>query len=106
MLQEGIPIPTHNPSPSPILLVKKKDGSWQFCVNYRALNVVTVKDKFPIPNVDELLYELRSTKVSTKIDLRTGAQTLTKQLSEHVMGITTSSSCLLGLLILYTPSSQ
>jgi len=50
MLQEGITIPTHNPySSSPILLVKKKDRSWQFCVNYRALNVVTVKDKFPIP---------------------------------------------------------
>lgn len=55
-----------------MILVKKKHSTWRLCVDYRALNDATVKYHFPILIVDELLDELHSTSVYTKLDLRSG----------------------------------
>lgn len=72
MLARGVIQPSHSPYASPVILVKKKDGGWRMCVDYRYLNALTVKNKYPLPIVEELLDELAGAKYFTKLDLRSG----------------------------------
>lgn len=72
MLKSGIIKPSVSPYASPVLLVKKKDGTWRFCIDYRHLNAITVKNKHPMPIVEELFDELTRACWFTKLDFRLG----------------------------------
>jgi hypothetical protein len=72
LLQIGHIRPSSNPFSSLVVLVKKKDGSMRMCIDYRALNKKTIKNRYPILRIDELMDELRGEKYFTKIDLHSG----------------------------------
>ena len=72
LLEQGFIRRSNSPWGAPVLFQKKKDGTLRLCIDYRGLNHVTAKNKYPIPRIDELLDRLHGSKVFTKIDLRSG----------------------------------
>ena len=69
-LKKGFIVPSESPAGAPILFVKKKDGSLRLCVDYRGLNKITIKNRYPLPLISELLDRLSTGRIFTKIDLR------------------------------------
>ena len=72
LLEKGIIRPSNSPWSSPIVPIRKPDGSLRLCIDYRNLNKITTPDPFPIPRIDDLIDELNSAKYMTKIDLNKG----------------------------------
>jgi hypothetical protein len=72
LLKAGFIQPSKSPYGAPVLFVKKKDGTMRMCIDYRALNAITVKNKYPLPRIDELFDRLQGAKYFSKIDLRSG----------------------------------
>ncbi|UYV61067.1 K02A2.6-like, partial [Cordylochernes scorpioides] len=72
MLQEGVIRASSSPWAFPVILVRKRDGNWRYCVDYRKLNSITVKDVYPIPRIDDVMDTLQGSRYFTPIDLRSG----------------------------------
>ena len=64
--------PSNSPWGAPAIFVSKKDGSMRMCIDYRELNKVTIKNKYPLPRIDDLMDQVRGSRVFSKLDLASG----------------------------------
>jgi hypothetical protein len=69
---KGFICPSSSPWEAPVLFVEKKDGTQRMCINYRSLNEVTIKNKYPLPQIEDLFDQMKGASVFSKIDLRSG----------------------------------
>ncbi|GJU23027.1 putative reverse transcriptase domain-containing protein [Tanacetum coccineum] len=112
---KGFIRPSSSPWGAPVLFVKKKDGSFRMCIDYRELNKLTVKNRYPLPRIDDLFDQLQGSSVYSKIDLRSGyhqlrvreevfQKTIFKQLFGHYefpsypFGLTNASAVFMDLM--------
>jgi hypothetical protein len=72
LLEQGFVRPSASPWGSPILFMEMKDGTKRMCIDYRTLNSMTIKNKYPLPRIEDLLDRLNKAKFFSKIDLRSG----------------------------------
>jgi hypothetical protein len=72
MVELGVIRPSASPCGSPIILAPKKDGTWNMCVDFLALNKITVKNRYPFPRIDDLLDQLKHVVYFNKLDLISG----------------------------------
>ena len=72
LIKKGFIWPISSPCGAPIILVPKKDGTWRMCVDFRALNKITIKNRYPLPKIDDLLDQLKNVIYFTQLDLRSG----------------------------------
>ena len=72
LLNLGFIRPSYSPWGAPVLFVKKKDRTLRICIDYRELNKLTIKNKYPLPQIDDLFDQLKGKTVFSKIDLRSG----------------------------------
>ena len=72
LVDRGFIRPSISPWGAPVLFVKKKDDTWRLCIDYRQLNKVTIRNRYPLPRIDDLFDQLQGARVFSKIDLRSG----------------------------------
>jgi hypothetical protein len=82
LLKCGVITKSRSPYATPVVLVQKKDGSFRLCIYYHGLNKIKIKNKFPIPFIDEMLDELHRARFFSKLDLRSGYYQISVRLED------------------------